>query len=149
MSFVKENVVIQDEDGVEYHIEQEEASVNGENVEEESVLLFVEEQEAEDDTFTCGTCQSSWTDLTTFLEHKKTPCRQMTIVENLVPNGSMETNESAEIHFEEDLTTNESDFLSMEGDLTENDAAIQLVAENTNETDSTDQVNLPYESCRS
>ena len=136
MSFETENVIIQDEDGVEYYVEQEDATVDGHDVEieeEESVLLLVEDQDV--DTFTCGACQTSWTDLALFLEHKKTPCRQTTDLENLstTEDDSAEVIESVEFQLEE----NECETLSS---LDVNDSDVQLVVQNRSETGDNNQV---------
>lgn len=132
-----ENVVIQDEDGVEYYIEQEDASVDevvDVDIEaEESVILFVEQQEQEDvDTFTCGTCRNCFTCFNQFIHHKKTPCRQMTDVENLLTTNYVSTemiDSVDEYQLEEVLPTE-----------AENDANVEIIAENANEPDSNHQV---------
>ena len=134
MSFETENVVIQDEDGVEYYVEQEDAAIDGQDVEmDEEVLLLVEEEDV--DTFTCGACQTSWTDLAMFLQHKKTPCRPTTDFENLstTVDDSAEVIESVEFELEE----NESETLSLD---VNNDSDVHLVVQNRSETGDNNQV---------
>jgi hypothetical protein len=139
-SFNSGDVVMND---VEYLIEEEGVDVNS----DASVILLVEEdpeyvKSDNVDTFSCGKCHETWTDLSEFLDHKKSSCQQIILLNS--GNDTLEQPTVLEedvVHFDENASTdiltlgsihsedysNASDqFLEVDGEVGEGDVILQL-----------------------
>ena len=145
-SFIPGDVVMDD---VEYLIEEDGVDVNSDT----SIILLVEEEpeslESETvDTFSCGTCHETWTDLSEFLDHKKT-CQQ--VVLSTLSDDILEPSTVADVvQFDDNMSTdiftfdsNHSEsysnaseqFLEVDDEVGEGDVILQLEEEAVDDGD--------------